>query len=102
MDVTPIFKKKDPPIKKNYRPARLSHMPMIFEKIQSTQINNFMKIEVSAELCGFCENNSCQHNLMYMLEKSESSLDKEKYVGAVFMDHSNAFDTINHDLLIVK
>ena len=37
-----------------------------------------------------------------MLAKWKSTLGKGKQVGAVFMDLSNAFDKINHDLLIVK
>ena len=37
-----------------------------------------------------------------MLEKWKNTLDKSKHVGAVFMDLSIAFDTINHDLLIAK
>ena len=32
-----------------------------------------------------------------MLEKWKRSLDKGKYVAALFMDFSKDFDTINHD-----
>ena len=37
-----------------------------------------------------------------MLEKWKHTFDKGKHVGAVLMDLSKAFDTINHDLLIAK
>ena len=37
-----------------------------------------------------------------MLEKWKDTLDKSKYAGSVFMDLSEAFDTINHDLLLAK
>ena len=29
-------------------------------------------------------------------------LDKNVYAGAIMMDHSKAFDTINHELLVTK
>ena len=32
----------------------------------------------------------------------EKSLDQKEYGGAVLMDLSKAFDTLNHDLLIAK
>ena len=37
-----------------------------------------------------------------MLEKWKSILDKGGFVCVIFMDLSNAFDTIDHDLLIAK
>ena len=37
-----------------------------------------------------------------MLEQQKEALDKCKSVGAIFMDLSKAFDTLNHDLIIAK
>ena len=39
---------------------------------------------------------------MYMLENWKNMLDKGEYACAMFMDLSKAFDTIHHDLIIVK
>ena len=41
-------------------------------------------------------------NFREMVEKLKNTLDKGKHVGAVFMNLSKAFDTLNHDLLIAK
>ena len=45
---------------------------------------------------------SVQHALIALLEKLCLSLDNKGCGGAIFMDLSKAFDTLNHDLLIAK
>ena len=46
--------KKVPIKKENYRPVSLlSRMQKAFEKIMSKQINNFMKTQLSTNLCRF-------------------------------------------------
>ena len=37
-----------------------------------------------------------------LLEKWKNILDNNEYAGAVLMDFSKAFNTINHDFLIAK
>ena len=37
-----------------------------------------------------------------MIEKWKETLDKNGYAGAILMDLSKAFDTINYELLIAK
>ena len=39
---------------------------------------------------------------MTMLEKWKSALDKEDNICVLFLDFSKVFDTINHDLSVVK
>ena len=45
---------------------------------------------------------STQQALLSLIEKWKIVLDSKGYGGAVLMDLSKAFDTINHDLLIAK
>ena len=39
---------------------------------------------------------------MSLIEKWKKELDNKGYAGAILMDLSKAFDTINHELLIAK
>ena len=41
-------------------------------------------------------------SVLSLLERWNNVLDKKGYGGAVLMDLSKAFDTLNHDLLIAK
>ena len=77
-------------------------MPKVFEIIIFNQINEYIEPFLSNLLTGFRENHNTQHRLLKMLEKWKEALDKSNFVDAIFMDLSKAFDTLNHDLLIVK
>ena len=97
------FTKKDPNNKENYRPVSLlSHMSKVFERLLQKQIETFMNNKLSIKLFGSRKNYNTQYCLTFILEKWKNILEKGKYFGAVFMDFSKAFDTINHDLLIAK
>ena len=103
-DITPIFKKDDKTLTKNYRPVSvLPCTSKIFERILQKNfclklINIFHLI-----ICGYRTGFSTQYALISLIEKwKASSLDKKGFAGAILMDLSKAFDTINHELLIYK
>ena len=77
-------------------------MPKVFERLLYKQIETFMNNKLSIKLSGFRKNYNTRYCLTYMLEKWKNTLDKGKHVGAVFMDLSKAFDTINYEFLIAK
>lgn len=102
-DIIPVYKKDDATNKKNYRPiSLLSSVSKIFEKILEKQISKFAKDFLSPFLCGYRKGYSAQQALVSILERWKVSLDKKGYSGAILMDLSKAFDTLNHDLLIAK
>ena len=62
--------------------------------IKQTFLSNF----VSA----YRKHYSANHVIISLMEKWKKKLDKNKIVGAVFMDLSKAFNFIPHDLLIAS
>jgi hypothetical protein len=92
--VTPVFKKKDPLDKANYRPVSiLSTTSKIFEGVIADQLNSYFESIFSPYLCAFRKGFSCQTLLLRMIEDWKKSLDDKKTVGAVLIDLSKAFDS---------
>ena len=102
-DVTPIFKKDNATQVKNYRPVSvLPTVSKIFERLMHIQIKNYIDAYLSPFLCGYRKGYNTQTALLSLIEKWKDTLDKKGYSGAILMDLSKAFDTINHELLIAK
>ena len=103
-DITPLHKKLENILKENYRPVSL--LPVvskIFEKLMQKQMKTFIESFLSPYLCGYRKGYNAQYALLAMIEKWKESLDnKGGFAGAILMDLSKAFDTINHELLIAK
>ena len=101
--MTPVFKKLDCMNKENYRlVSLLPHTSKAFEIILYSQPNDFMKDKLSNILTGFQKGDSTQHSLLIMITKWKRPLDENMKVGAIFMDLSKAFNTLNHRILLAK
>ena len=103
-DITPLHKKLENIFKENYRPVSL--LPVVsklFERLMQKQMKTFIETFLSSFLCGYRKGYNAQYALLAMIEKWKKSLDgKGGFAGAILMDLSKAFDTINHELLIAK
>ena len=104
-DVTPVFKKKDPLDKTNYRPVSvLSQVSKIFrksERIMQKQINEHIKNK-SPYLCRYRKGLSTQYSLLSLTDRWKKILDYKGFGRAVLMDLSKVFDMLNYELLIAK
>ena len=102
-DITPLHKKLETILKENYRPVSL--LPVVsklFERIMQKQMVAYIEKFLSPYLCGYRKGFNAQYALIAMIEKWKKCLDRNGFAGAILMDLSKAFDTINHELLIAK
>ena len=102
-NVTPIHKKDEKTLMKNYRPVSL--LPIVsklYEKTMYNQILTYIDKSLSPYLFGFRKGHSTEQCLTIMLEAWKKALDEKKYAGAILTDLSKAFDCLNHDLLVAK
>ena len=102
-DVSPVFKKDDPLKTKNYRPVSvLPAVSKISERLVHKQMSLHVDRFLSPYLCSYQKGFSTRLALISLLENWKIVLDRKGCAGALLMDLSKAFDTLNHDLLIAK
>ena len=100
--MTPVFKKEDASLLKNYRQVSvLSVVSKIYERIIQKQILEYIDKHLSPHICGYRKGYSRQTALISMLEKWKLSIDNTG-AGGVLMDLSKVFDTLSHQLLLTK
>ena len=95
-DITPIFKKDESIRKENYRP--ISCLPAgskIFERILQKRIATYIETYLSPFLCGYRKGYCAQCAIIMSLEKWRIALDNKGCGGAILMDLSKAFDSLN-------
>ena len=101
--VRPIFKKDDRTKIKNYRPAGLLNIfSKIYERFLHENLTDYVDSFLSKFRSAYRKSCSSNHVLIHFIENWKKSLNQKKFVRAVLMDLSKAFDSIPHDLRIAK
>ena len=107
LNVTPIFKKGNKQLIKNYRPISL--LPIcgkIFEKIIFNNLYSYLNVNnlITKNQSGFRPGDSTTNQLLYLVNEIHQAFENPKSleVCAVFLDISKAFDKVWHDGLIFE
>ncbi|KAK3101624.1 hypothetical protein FSP39_004973 [Pinctada imbricata] len=104
-NVTPVHKKENSALIKNYRPiSLLSIIGKVMEKCIFKYLHNFVLDHsvLSVHQSGFSLGDSTVNQLLYISNDIIRALDSGKEVRAVFCDISRAFDRVWHTGLLYK
>ena len=103
--IIPVFKKGDPTIISNYRPIAITHfIAKVHESVIHYRLQNFMhkfNIIMSTQF-GFRSNHSTSTAISYFLNISRNISKNHPFSGAMLLDLSKAFDSLDHDILLAK
>ena len=103
--VIPLFKSGSKKLLTNYRPISL--LPIfskLLEKIVHKQVFNFLEINsiIYESQFGFQKGKSTLHSLIEIVENIRTCIENKNYGCGIFIDLKKAFDTVNHDILLLK
>lgn len=88
-----------------FRPiAILCYLSKVFEKVLYLQMTSYISANhlLTDKQSGFRANHSCVSALLDVSENIRRELDDGKYNFLVLLDHSKAFDTVDHGMLSLK
>ena len=89
--------------KENYRPkSLLPAIAKLLERLIYTQLYECRRQFFSPLLGGLRQGYSAQHDLLNFLQRCKSSIDNKGLAGALFMDLSKTFHSVDHNLLLAK
>ena len=89
----------------NFRPiSLLSIFDKILEKLMHKRLYTFLEEHdiLFKNQFGFRKRSSTGHSLIEISEEIKESIDNGKYGCGIFIDLKKAFDTVNHNILLMK
>ena len=104
-NVFTVYKSDDSCLLTNYRPISvLPGIAKVFESIVHQQVFSYFLSNnlLTPAQSGFRPGHNTQDSLFKVTEDWKSALDHDYLVGAVFIDLSYAFDSLDHLLLLAK
>ena len=94
---------KDSAIPKSYRPISiLCHTYKLYERMILNRVTPLFEQHLIKEQAGFRPGKSCTSQLLNLTQHIEDGYQRGMITGAVFVDLSAAYDTVNHRILIHK
>ncbi|CAH1242641.1 Hypp6921 [Branchiostoma lanceolatum] len=94
---------KDPNLPKSYRPiSLLCILFKLYERLIMARIKPTVEKHLTPDQCGFREGRSCCGQVLNLTQFIEDGFEAGMVTGAVFVDLTAAYDTVNHRALLTK
>jgi retron-type reverse transcriptase len=104
LKVTPVYKSGVMTESGNYRPISiLSPFSTVFECLISDQLLSFVKKQniLYQFQFGFRKGYSTEQAILEITDYLKTAIDNKLYTCGIFLDFSKAFDTVNHNILLI-
>ena len=94
---------KDPESPRSYRPiSLLCTLYKLYERLILTRISPTVDEQLSSDQAGFRPGRSCCGQVLNLTQYIEDGYENKMITGAVFVDLTTAYDTVNHRALLLK
>lgn len=103
--IIPIYKKQDRQKLENYRPiSLLPSISKVFEKFIHLQLSHYFEYNnlFYSSQYGFRKNHNTEHATIELIDNIIKVLQKNCVPINIYLDMSKAFDTIDHNILLMK